>query len=207
MALFSILTRVGAASALAFVTLAPLASAEDRGRGDRGGHYDRGDRGNRGEHGHRGNRGDRGDRGHNNRGDWNRGHNNRGGNWDRGRDNRHNNHSRYYNRGNHHVSNHRVYSPPRVINRHYYSAPSYAYRSRPHVSYHYNTGYHHPRYRIGSRYDYSPRTIVITDYDRYGLYRPPHGHHWVRDPYSGDAVLASVATGAIIGLAIGILSQ
>jgi Ni/Co efflux regulator RcnB len=98
------------------------------------------------------------------------------------------------------------YRAPRVINRYYYSTPSY-YRPRPGISFHYNSGYYHPHYRIGGYYTYGPRTIVIHDYDRYGLYRPPHGHHWVRDGYNGDAVLASVATGAIIGLAVGILAQ
>ena len=92
------------------------------------------------------------------------------------------------------------------MNRYYYSTPRW-FTPRPHVSFHYNSGYHHPHYRIGGHYNYGARTIIIRDYGRYGLYPPPHGYHWVRDSHSGDAVLASVATGAIIGLAIGILSQ
>ncbi len=94
------------------------------------------------------------------------------------------------------------------MNRYYYSAPRYNYgHYRPRVTFHYDHGYYHGGYRIGGYYSYRPNTIIIRDYSRYGLYAPPHGHHWVRDPYSGDAVLASIATGAIIGLAVGILAQ
>jgi Ni/Co efflux regulator RcnB len=75
------------------------------------------------------------------------------------------------------------------------------------VRFHYNSGYYHPSYRIGSYYDYNPNTVVISDYNRYGLYNPPRGHRWVHDRGRNDAVLTSVATGAIVGLAIGILSQ
>ena len=94
------------------------------------------------------------------------------------------------------------------MNRYYYSAPRYNYgHYRPRVTFHSDHGYYHGGYRIGGYYSYRPNTIIIRDYSRYGLYAPPHGHHWVRDPYSGDAVLASIATGAIIGLAVGILAQ
>ncbi|WP_084398424.1 RcnB family protein [Henriciella aquimarina] len=208
MALFSYLARIGAIGALAFAVLAPASMADERGRGDRGGHHDRGDRGHRGGDWNRGDRGHRGDwnRGsRDHRRDWNRHHNNRH-DWDRGR-----RHARDWNRHHRparHWNNHYRSYRPRVINRYYYSAPRYAYpRPRSRVIFHYNSGYYHNGYRIGGYYDYSPRTIIINDYGRYGLYRPPHGHHWVRDPYSDDAVLTSVATGAIIGLAVGILSQ
>ena len=199
MTLKSILTRIGVAGALTFATLVPLATADQRDRG----HYDR-DRGHydRGHH-------DRGgyDRGRRDHRDWNRGRDHRYDrgrrdhrrDWDRGRG--HHN-PRYYSRNYHHNT-----YRPRVVNRYYYNTPSYTYRSRPTVSYHYNSGYSHPRYSIGSHYNYNPNTIVIRDYNRYGLYNPPHGHHWVRDYNSGDAVLASVATGAIVGLAIGVLSN
>ncbi len=67
----------------------------------------------------------------------------------------------------------------------------------------------HPgaRYHVGGRYHRHQRTIIINDYNRYGLRRPPHGHHWVRDHDSGDAILTSVATGAIIGLVVGIIAN
>lgn len=94
-----------------------------------------------------------------------------------------------------------------MINRYYYSRPSYGYRATPRANFYYNTGYYHNGYRIGSRYNYRPNTIIIRDYDRYGLYNPPRGYHWVRDRHGDDAILASVATGAIIGLAVGIISQ
>ncbi len=64
-----------------------------------------------------------------------------------------------------------------------------------------------PRYHIGHHYTYAPGTIYIRNYGHYGLYAPPPGYHWVRDPGSGDAILAAVATGAIIGLAIGALAD
>jgi Ni/Co efflux regulator RcnB len=49
--------------------------------------------------------------------------------------------------------------------------------------------------------------VILTDYNYYNLYDPPHGYHWVYDYGSGDAVLTSIATGAIIGLVIGALAN
>ena len=186
MAFKTFFLRIGAAGALALATLTPLAMADQRGdRYERGhydrGHYDRGDR--HRDRGYRHHRRDRYDR-RDHRRDWrryNRYHNNRG-YYDRG----------YYNRG-------------RVVTHNYYNVP--AYRTRPRVVYHYNRGYYHPRYRIGSHFNYGADTIVIRDYGRYGLYNPPRGHRWVHHRGSNDAVLTSVATGAIVGLAIGILAQ
>ena len=63
-----------------------------------------------------------------------------------------------------------------------------------------------PRYHIGAHYVVHPRTVYINDYYHYGLYAPPPGHYWVRDHHSGDAILASIATGAIIGLVIGAIA-
>ncbi|HAE27496.1 MAG TPA: hypothetical protein DCG58_10075, partial [Hyphomonas adhaerens] len=51
-----------------------------------------------------------------------------------------------------------------------------------------------------------PRTVYIRDYASYGLYAPPPGYYWVHDYDRGDAILASVATGAIIGLVVGALA-
>ena len=45
--------------------------------------------------------------------------------------------------------------------------------------------------------------MIVHDYRYYGLYDPPRGYHWVHDHGSGDAVLTSIATGAIIGLVVG----
>lgn len=71
----------------------------------------------------------------------------------------------------------------------------------------YSSGYY-PRYDVGHYYSYAPRrTVYINDYDHYGLYEPPHGYHWVRDNDRGDAILASVATGAIIGLVVGAIAS
>ena len=63
-----------------------------------------------------------------------------------------------------------------------------------------------PRYAIGGWYRPHQHTVYITNYHSYGLYPPPPGHYWVRDHHSGDAILTSVATGAIIGLVIGALA-
>jgi Ni/Co efflux regulator RcnB len=71
----------------------------------------------------------------------------------------------------------------------------------------YYSGYR-PRYDVGHYYSYGPRrTVYINDYHNYGLYEPPYGYHWVRDDDRGDAILASVATGAIIGLVIGAIAS
>ena len=64
-----------------------------------------------------------------------------------------------------------------------------------------------PRYRIGSYYQPGRHTHVIRDYRRYGLYDPPRGHHWVRDDYDDDALLVSIATGAVIGLVVGVIAS
>ena len=90
-----------------------------------------------------------------------------------------------------------------------YYAPPRSYRTYSYgVSYgpYYQRTYR-PRYHIGHYYPYSPATHYIRDYGHYGLYAPPPGYHWVRDPGSGDAVLAAIATGAIIGLVIGALAD
>ncbi|MEL8054857.1 MAG: RcnB family protein [Pseudomonadota bacterium] len=118
---------------------------------------------------------------------------------------RHNYRSRSYSHGGY-----RYYQPRRVYHsrprhyRPYYSRPShsriiYGRYHRPHYRY-------TPRYKIGGFYGYHSKTIIISDYWSYGLYDPPRGYHWVRDRNTGDAILASVATGAIIGLIIGALT-
>lgn len=93
-----------------------------------------------------------------------------------------------------------------VVYKPYYPRSSvtvtYGYSYGPH----YYSGYS-PRYDVGHYYSYGPRrTVYINDYYNYGLYEPPHGYHWVRDNDRGDAILASVATGAIIGLVVGAIA-
>ena len=92
--------------------------------------------------------------------------------------------------------------------------PSYNYYPRSSVTVTYGHSYgpyyysgYQPRYDVGHYYSYGPRrTVYINDYSHYGLYDPPRGYHWVRDNDRGDAVLASVATGAILGLVIGAIA-
>jgi Ni/Co efflux regulator RcnB len=38
----------------------------------------------------------------------------------------------------------------------------------------------------------------VRDYANYRLYRPPHGHHWVRVDH--DVVLAAITTGAVVAV-------
>ncbi len=190
-------TRFLAAATAASFLLAPAAMA-DRGRG---GGYER-------HYGH--------DR-----------HYDRGRSYERGRG-----YERHYGRGHrsdrhyerssrsHYSSGRSHYSYKRP---HYsYKRPHYSY-SRPHYGYapprttvtvsrgytygpHYVRGYA-PRYSVGHYYRPAPsRTVYISEYNRYGLYAPPSGYHWVRDRDRGDAILASVATGAIIGLVVGALA-
>lgn len=94
-----------------------------------------------------------------------------------------------------------------------YYRPAYSYYPRSSVTVTYGSSYgpyyysgYRPRYDVGHYYTYGPRrTVYINDYYNYGLYEPPYGYHWVRDNDRGDAILASVATGAIIGLVVGAL--
>ncbi len=108
-------------------------------------------------------------------------------------------HRKHYDRG---WSNHRNYDG-------YYRRKARSYNTRH--SGHYHRGNDHlycpdhsgSRYYIGGRYDRFGSSVTIGDYHRYGLYDPPRGHRWVRDRDNSDAILASVATGAIIGLVVG----
>ena len=185
MTLFKTASRFIATLAAASLLIAPIAQADrDRGGrhgGDRGGWERRGD-----DH--------RGHRGHDYR-----------------RDYRHDDRGRGYGYGKKHHRHHdyhkRSYRPV-VIH-----TPSYNYYPRSSVSVTYGYSYgpyyysgYSPRYSVGHYYTYAPRrTVYINNYDHYGLYAPPSGYHWVRDYDRGDAILASVATGAIIGLVVGAL--
>lgn len=61
-------------------------------------------------------------------------------------------------------------------------------------------GYRYYAWHRGSRLPsayYAPR-YVVRDYASYRLYRPPHGHHWVRVDH--DVVLAAITTGAVVAV-------
>ncbi|MBU2605823.1 MAG: RcnB family protein [Alphaproteobacteria bacterium] len=178
MNLLKSLARLIAATATVGLLAAPIASA-DQGRRDhdnRGGNYSRG---------------------HDDRGS-NRGHDYRG---DRGRHDNYRHHDRkrdHYRRPpprhySHHPS-HAYYAPPPR----YYAPPPRYYAPPPH--------YYAPRYAVGGYYQPHGQTVYIRDYNRYGLYAPPRGYYWARDYDRGDAILASVATGAIIGLVVGVIA-
>ncbi|MFC7290151.1 RcnB family protein [Hirschia litorea] len=105
--------------------------------------------------------------------------------------NRHRN-DRYYGYNNSRYNNSRYYSNSRFGSHHH--------TGNQHL---YCADHSGARYHIGGNYRRSGSSIVISNYNRHGLYSPPRGHHWVRDNDRGDAILASVATGAIIGLVVG----
>ncbi len=58
-----------------------------------------------------------------------------------------------------------------------------------------------PIYSVGGFYGITSNTVIISNFGAHGLYAPPRGYHWVCDKGSHDAVLAAVATGAIIAVA------
>lgn len=65
-------------------------------------------------------------------------------------------------------------------------------------------GYQARSWGYGQRMPYQYRTsqYVIRDYNRYGLYAPPSGYHYVRS--GNDVVLAAVATGLITAVIAGL---
>jgi Ni/Co efflux regulator RcnB len=97
----------------------------------------------------------------------------------------------------------------RADHRRHRSSRSY-YRSRPsYYSSRHRDGYRRPYarrhvWRRGDRLPayYRSRYVVIRDYDRYHLRRPPRGCYWVRDD-SGRYLLVAIATGVILGIALG----
>jgi Ni/Co efflux regulator RcnB len=189
-------TRALALATAASVLLAPIAQA-DRGRGrggDDGGRWER--RSDDDDHRRRRGRGD--DDGHRSRSSWDD-------------DDDHRRH-RSWDDDEHRSRRDYGYYDRRDDHRSRSSYGSYYPRSSVTVSYgssygpYYSSGYR-PRYDVGHYYSYGPRrTVYINDYDRHNLYEPPYGYHWVRDNDRGDAILASVATGAIIGLVIGAIA-
>lgn len=182
----SSIARLIAATALVSLAMQPLAFA-DRGRG----------------HDDRGRYSDDDDDSHRRRG---RGHDDRRGRGHDRYDDRYDN--RYERRSDYRDGRYYGYGDrtTRVIVNRYpdYRSSDYGYRSDRYRDYRYSD--YRPRYSVGNSYRCHERTVYITDYDRYGLYDPPRGYHWVRDQDNGDAVLASVATGAIIGLIVGAIA-
>lgn len=184
MNMMSIISKTLAALAVSGLAIAPIASADPpRGHGDRDRDHSRYDRD------YRGDRHDRRDYRRDGPRDW------RGNGWTP-------------------YDQHRYRTPPpprytyRPVPHRYYAPPprysgyvTYGYATGPY----FRTGYISP-YRIGGYYRPHPRTVYIRDYDHYGLYAPPPGYYWVRDYDRGDAILASVATGAIIGLVVGAIA-
>lgn len=100
----------------------------------------------------------------------------------------------------------RVYHHPRGHRYYRYTRPVNLFRASIYYGPYWRS-YYTPRYHIGGHYHYHGSTVILYDYGLYGLYAPPPGYHWVYDDGYGDAVLTSIATGAIIGLVIGALAH
>lgn len=88
--------------------------------------------------------------------------------------------------------------------------------NRRHNGYYYNNRWYYgpppAHWRDHARYDYRgwrrgdrlpsyyrERYVVVRDYDRYHLRRPPRGYHYVRDD-RGELLLVGIATGVILGI-------
>jgi Ni/Co efflux regulator RcnB len=135
---------------------------------------------------------DRGDWRDRDRGDWRDRDHDRRGRWDRDdrRDHRRHNRRERWERRQHNGYYYRdrfFYGPPPG---HYYDDP-----------------YYRPGYRAWRRGDrlppyYRSNYGVVRNYGRYGLRHPPRGYHWVHDD-RGGYLLVGIATGVILGLALG----
>ena len=66
--------------------------------------------------------------------------------------------------------------------------------------YYHPVGYRAYSWHRGARLPaaYCAPRYVVSDYADYRLYRPPHGHHWIRVDH--DVVLAAIATGAVVAV-------
>jgi len=65
-------------------------------------------------------------------------------------------------------------------------------------------GYQARAWGYGQRMPYQYRTnrYIVSDYNRYGLYAPPHGYQYVRS--GDDVVLAAVTTGLVVAVIAGL---
>jgi Ni/Co efflux regulator RcnB len=132
---------------------------------------------------------------------------------DRRDDRRDYRHDRYddrrtYNSGYHDGRRHSNYTHNNWDRRQY---NGYYYRDRwnhgpPPVAY-YSDPYYRPGYRAWRKGDHLPpyyrQSYVVVDYRHHRhLYAPPRGCHWVRSD-RGEYLLVGVATGLILGLALG----
>jgi Ni/Co efflux regulator RcnB len=55
-----------------------------------------------------------------------------------------------------------------------------------------------PRWRTGDRFPRGQHYVVVRDYQRYHLRRPPHGQHWVR--VDNQYILVGITSGIISAL-------
>jgi Ni/Co efflux regulator RcnB len=80
----------------------------------------------------------------------------------------------------------------------YYRGDRWYYGPPP--RYYDDVRYEYRQWRRGDRLPsyYRDRYVVVRDYERYHLQRPPRGYHYVRDD-RGDYLLVGIATGVILG--------
>lgn len=85
--------------------------------------------------------------------------------------------------------------------RYSYSAPRYVYSAPRYVA---PRGYYVQTWHRGDRLprEYCDSRYYVNDYNRYQLYAPPRGHHWVR--VNNDVLLTAVATGAVVAVVSGL---
>ena len=106
---------------------------------------------------------------------------------------------------------HRYYYPNRSYGRSGFSfnfgyyQPRYRWNPYQRVVYapNYHRPNYHPRYRVGHRFS-NYNSYLINDWQRWGLYQPPHGYYWAR--HDNDAYLTAAGTGVIAGIIIGALA-
>jgi Ni/Co efflux regulator RcnB len=82
-----------------------------------------------------------------------------------------------------------------------HDVPRYAYSAPRYVA---PRGYYVQTWHRGDRLprQYWESRYVVNDYNRYQLYAPPRGHHWVR--VNNDVLLTAVATGAVVAVVSGL---
>ena len=60
------------------------------------------------------------------------------------------------------------------------------------------------RFHRGQRFHFHPhRHVVVHNWHRHRLYRPPPGYHWVRNGNTGDYLLVALTTGVVLNLMFG----
>ncbi len=96
-------------------------------------------------------------------------------------------------------SNRQGYRAGRRIDRRNYRADMRQFR-RGGRAYRYDRNEFRRFYR-GQRFHYNPRRhVVVNNWHRHRLHRPPRGYHWVQNGNGGDYLLVALTTGFILNM-------